>query len=446
MFEGSDAILFLDDVQIAQTARLARVYEQPRRFGPVLVPDRAWEGRCVIVYGSVLPRPDGSGYQMWYQSFSTHVRGPERAVFCYATSEDGIHWEKPSLGLYEYHGSRDNNIILVSEKHWLSTLTVVIDPGDSEERRYKMLFSANEDGPGLYAAFSPDGVHWAVRRQPVCTTASDRTTMLFDPERETPYVAFTRKHGPIMHREFGGRVVYRVESRDMLNWTEPEPVLVPDLCDSWDVQFYGMPAWRYRDFYMGGLKRLWTTPDRIDTELVTSGDTTTWRRSRATFLPNGEGDAWDSSWVALASSPPIERDGQLWFYHEGRRQAHGQKSPFPQGAIGLAVLPKDRFCALEAGPAEGYVTTAPFTWTGGTLSLDARLHNVGSIRVELLDGGGTVIPGFACDDAEAFQGDSPAWEVKWKGGVSLDTLKGRTVSLRIYLVNARLYAVRRQAE
>ena len=32
-------------------------------------------------------------------------------VSCFATSEDGIHWDRPSLGLVEYDGSTDNNIV-----------------------------------------------------------------------------------------------------------------------------------------------------------------------------------------------------------------------------------------------------------------------------------------------------------------------------------------------
>lgn len=443
MFSRSDTVLFLDDEAIAQTARLSRVWEQPKKFGAVLVPDRVWEHQCVVVYGSVLPNPDGGGYQVWYQNFATHVRGPERAVFCYATSQDGIHWEKPSLGLFSYRGSRDNNIVHMAERMWLSTLTVVIDPRDAEERRYKMLFSCNEEGPGLYAAFSPDGIRWNVHREPVCTAASDRTTMLFDPEREAPYVAFTRAHGQAMHRDFHGRAVYRTESRDMITWSDLEPTLHPDLDDPWDVQFYGMPAWKYRDLYMGGLKRLWTTPDRIDTELVTSRNTRVWRRSRSTFLPNGEGDAWDRKWAALASSPPIERDGQLWFYHEARKQAHGQRYPFPQGVICLATLPKDRFCALEAGPTEGIVTLHQFCCTGGRLLVNYKVQGAGGVRVEVLDEAGTPVPGLTRDDACALQGDNPAGEAAWKDGATLDLLNGRTIGLRIHLTNARLYAVSR---
>ncbi len=456
MFGHTHTVLFVDDEAIAGTVRLSRVYERPRKFGTVVTPDRPWERHCVIVYGSVIPHPGGDGYQMWYQTYSRHERGPGRAYFCYAHSRDGVHWEKPSLGIYEYEGSRDNNIIMITwGKNWLSTLTVIYDENEEQEdHRYKMLFSASEEpgGPGLYVAFSPDGIHWNVRHEPVCTSASDRTTLMHDPELECKYVAFTRRHG--MKEEFRRRVIYRSESSDFLTWTDPVPVVVPDLEDSWDVQFYGMSAFRYRHIYIGCLKRLWSTPDRIDTELVFSRDSRSWQRTRRAFLEAGEKDAWDSAWVGMASSPPIERDGNLWFYHEGRNYAHVRGYPFPRGAIGLAILPKDRFAALEAGCVEGIVTTRPLTWPGGRLKINANACITvgandqhapgGAMRVEVIGRDGTPIPGFTYGESQTFSGDDQGREPIWMGGASLDNLKGQTISLRIYLVNARLYAIYRQ--
>jgi hypothetical protein len=31
----------------------------------------------------------------------------------YAESEDGVDWVKPNLGLVEYHGGRENNLLLM---------------------------------------------------------------------------------------------------------------------------------------------------------------------------------------------------------------------------------------------------------------------------------------------------------------------------------------------
>src|SRR5690625_2883705 len=42
-----------------------------------------------------------------YQPSSTRVTG-----FCYAFSKDGINWEKPNLGIVEFNGNTNNNIIM----------------------------------------------------------------------------------------------------------------------------------------------------------------------------------------------------------------------------------------------------------------------------------------------------------------------------------------------
>ena len=241
-------------------------------------------------------------------------------------------------------------------------------------------------------------------------------------------------------------------SDDFLSWTEPEPIIAPDLRDSWDVQFYGMTAFQLDDRYVGGLMTLWSTPDVNNIELVTSRDTKDWQRTRATWLDVGGPDAWDSMWVGLASSPPVEMNDALYFYYEGRNLSHEKLYPFPRGAIGLAATHRDRFVALEAGGVEGYVTTPPFTWEGGKLTVNVnaggpcrrdRRRGRGWLRAsEVADEHGEPVPGFSHDDARRIGHWNVKAEPSWEAGdPSLELLKGRTVALRIYLCNARLYAV-----
>ena len=75
----------------------------------------------------------------------------------YAVSEDGVHWVKPRLGLVEYNGSKDNNIV---RRGWGPVIKDVAEADES--RRYKSMVM----GPmpladrGLRPAFSADGIHW----------------------------------------------------------------------------------------------------------------------------------------------------------------------------------------------------------------------------------------------------------------------------------------------
>ena len=139
----------------------------------------------------------------------------------------------------------------------------------------------------------------------------------------------------------------------------------------------------------------------------------------------------------------IERGPDLWFYHEGRNDAHSKLLPFPKGAVGLATLPVDRFCALEAGPVEGFVETPPFGWRGDRLSVASfpTAGGAGYARVEIRRPGGDPIEGFSAADAIILRGGSRPEDASWKSGASLAKLQGETVLVRVYLVNQKLYAL-----
>ena len=53
----------------------------------------------------------------------------------YATSEDGVHWEKPSLGRHQFHGSTANNIVMFDKQ----SPTVIADLAASASERYRMM-------------------------------------------------------------------------------------------------------------------------------------------------------------------------------------------------------------------------------------------------------------------------------------------------------------------
>src|SRR5262249_3125307 len=118
---------------------------------------KAWYGGRGAATG--IDRP---GFQKW------------RHVLCYATSSDGIAWERPELGLHEVLGTRRNNVVVGENHHqgmdhWE---TVIKDPGDPDDsRRYKGIGGSSFDWdgplPGIYAMTSPDGLRWKHTSEPV---------------------------------------------------------------------------------------------------------------------------------------------------------------------------------------------------------------------------------------------------------------------------------------
>ena len=87
---------------------------------------------------------------------------------CYAESTDGVHWERPDLGLVSYRGSGDNNILgpavhdPVRQAGW-NAGTVFKDPTAPPQQRYKLWseIKVGEEGKsGLTGFCSPDGLRW----------------------------------------------------------------------------------------------------------------------------------------------------------------------------------------------------------------------------------------------------------------------------------------------
>ena len=79
--------------------------------------NQPWEGTG-CGYHSVFQ--DGDLYRMYYKSWHLGVAdgklntGGRPLCCCYAESDDGIHWRKPNLGLNEFQGSKENNIVMLS--------------------------------------------------------------------------------------------------------------------------------------------------------------------------------------------------------------------------------------------------------------------------------------------------------------------------------------------
>ena len=123
--------------------------------GPAGAPD----DMRVRFYGAVIP--SGDELRMWYMGAGSRD-GYRADRLCYAVSRDGVHWEKPALGLVEYNGSTQNNLVGFRNGACdLLSVPVLYDPDDPDpQRRYKVAFECREYEKQLSVAFSPDGLRW----------------------------------------------------------------------------------------------------------------------------------------------------------------------------------------------------------------------------------------------------------------------------------------------
>jgi hypothetical protein len=133
---------------------------------PVMRPDQPWESYCINVYSTFI-RCEGK-IRCWYECFPDETMDDMKSYFAYAESDDGIHWVKPSLGLFEFKGSTDNNIMM--NVHGTS---VIFDEDAPPDERYKMIWvmyvrnDPQNHWCRIHGAVSPDGIHWNDLPEPI---------------------------------------------------------------------------------------------------------------------------------------------------------------------------------------------------------------------------------------------------------------------------------------
>ena len=450
--------LFIDDLVVEEMNGVTRTLNQPVKYegNPVLRPTKPWEGRRVDIYTTVMYDPAEGLFRMWYQG-----KGRGYTV-CYATSRDGVLWDKPSLGHVDWgkdedvvlenstqegpqfaSPSRDNNLVLVGA----GCPNVIKEYRDPDpDRLYKSLFFHNKYRY-VSVAFSPDGERWSLYEgNPVIDRAGDTHSLLGWDEAIDAYVAYPRPWMSAAEGDPHIRVIGRSVSEDFTTWTEPEVVLEPDEQDPPGLEFYAMPVFKQEGLYLGLPWVYHAYPEEplgrqgatIDVQLAHSRDGIVWHRAadRMPFIPLGPPGSVDGGTIYPAREPVLVGD-ELWFYYGSSDADHSDDSR--PGNICLAKLRLDGFVSVDAGAAGGTLLTKPFRCDGGELLVNAEARG-GAVSVAVLDEDGTHVKGYAKVDCALFDGDSVRHRVTWRAGVSLDALAGTNIRLKFYLRSAKLYS------
>ncbi len=449
---GSEKQLFIDDELIESSENINFVVHPPRKDErPCLVADKAWESMSISAYTNVL-KEDGK-YRLWYEAWDSSYKSDFDGRLCYTESEDGVNWEKPSLGLVEFQGNRDNNIVFHDrDGYGFHGHALFTDPSATEEERYKLLYMAkggtrkDQWNTCMRGAYSSDGIRWHKYDGILADHLSDTQTVVrFD--RETgKYIGYFRIWRPF-GREGSWRGIGRSETGNFLKWPKnPAPVLGPDDDDPPDMDLYTNAYYQYP--YATNAHFIFTAcfyhePDTLEIQLATSRDGINWRRDdRRAFVPLGPEGSWDDRCIYMGSGVLREGDG-LWQYYTGYRNRHGESSPDRnryRGALTRVVSRLDGFVSASCQYREGYLVTVPLVFSGRELELNCDAGAGGWVRAELLDKQGKPIPGYSLNDCDIIHWNNIARRITWQAKSDLVALAGQPVQIRLIMRSADLYA------
>jgi hypothetical protein len=445
--------LFIDDFLI-ETTNLTRVFHAAKDFGgnPVLAAstkaelerrsgeEGEQEAVCYLGAGGIAFDAEKSLFKMWYTA-------GWRGGLALATSRDGVHWERPELGL------AGGNLLLapgLKDAGWDNGVWMDSSSPNPGER-YKLLVQRSGKEHSLHT--SADGLKWS---KGVSTgPAADYCSFFYNPFRRV-WVHSIKRNGP------RGRTRYYSETREFMEpgayrrsvyWTGADRLdkRDPDVGD--EPQLYNLHGIAYESVMLGVFsihlgpsnkvceeRRI---PKITELKLGFSRDGFHWDRpEREPFIraTRRQGD-WNRAYLHGATGVCFVSGDWLLFPYTGTSgiSPSGFRGMYTGMSIGLAVLRRDGFASMEAGGEEGTLTTRPLVFTGERMFVNVDCPK-GSLSVEILDPDNAPVKPFTAECCQPLNVNSTIQEIHWRGGETLAALRGRPVKFRFRLTNGRLYS------
>jgi len=444
---GNKAQLFVDRFLVDEVDGVSFTQHQGTKVSqnPLIVADRPWEGWRVCLYGSAMYDEEENLFKMWYYAEgSPNYFDNLGALLCYATSTDGIHWEKPLVGTLPTMNGLPTNAV-----GYLEAGGVIKDLNDPDpSHRYKMIgWDMRPDGPQCYGTFvSPDGLNWTSYSTSPIAPDRDVINGFYDESRGR-FVALSKKH---MTWDGHVRRLFRTSvSQDFIHWTQPvlsfktdalddagaqaridavRPLLDrPDDPNLMRTEFYGVGTYQAESCIIG-FPQIFTVNNNarwgnhegpIEVQLAVTRDLMNWEHPFRTPVISRDGntvDTWDAG-IHQTSSAFLVEDA-IYLYYGGANYTHGTPALYREtfedgsstgrrsvynGSIGLVTWQRDRFVSVDALVEGGSLTTIPIRFNGDRLELNAVTHDEGSIVVEICDATGERLPDYPLSDP--FSGD-----------------------------------------
>ena len=416
----------------------AQVMHRPAAKEVVVVTGKPWEGNTSAYYTVFR---DGDIFRMYYRGSHADpkMKRTHREVTCYAESRDGIHWTKPELGLFDFKGSRKNNIVWDGIGTHCFAAFKDTNPKCPPKARYKAISAGrSQDKRGLYIFQSPDAIHWKLMADgPVITRGAfdSQNLAFFD-----PHVGLYRAY----HRIFigGVRAIMTETSRDYRSWTEPVLLKYPKGTPHEHLYTNTVRNYPGAEHILLGFPTRYLPKEgsRVEPVMMTSRDGVNFRRWTKAVVPETAPKDRGGNRSNYMTWGVLELPGRPGEFSVFATEAYYEG---PDSRVRRFVYRKDGLVSVRAG--RGGLITRALTFKGRQLVINHRARSrSGSIRVELLDDEGNPIDGFKASDCVPLAGDHLASQVAWKGQRDLARLSGMPIQLRFVIRDAELFSLRFQ--
>lgn len=455
--------LFIDDFLIEATD-LVREFHYPEKYSgnPVLTPETEIERTGLNNLAVAGPKSGGLWWNPEKQLFELWYEAGWVSTVAYATSRDGLHWDRPSLPLRP-----GTNQVLRSEikpDSW----TVVRDyRAVDSQQAFKIFLRGGGSRDRARYFVSADGLDWGAMSDGGIT--GDRSTMFYNPFREK-WVFSLRWSSP------GGRSRAYVEADDFqagMNWLPDQPVpwARADRLDPPDprvgkgnrTSLYNLDAVAYESVLLGFFEILYGPANDVGAKkgipkftglnFAYSRDGFHWHRPDRSIAINSEHhESWERGYVQSLGNLCVVRGDKLWFYYigfagdpkvrlgdPGVGDSSMRSGLYANGATGVAFLRRDGFVSMNAGDKGGSITTRPVSFSGRHLFVNVAAAG-GALLAEAVDMRGQPIAPFTFENCEPVTADATLAQVHWRGGDDLTPLANRAVRFRFRVTNAQLYA------
>lgn len=447
--------LFLDPAFLEKTSGVELRVNRAERRELVIRPDRPWEKRMISLFSTVLD--EGEKLRMWYI-----CRDADNVPnVAYAESTDGVQWTKPDLGIVDYHGSKQNNLVGIPFLEG----NVYRDPRGAPGQEY--IYVTNAGKEGVVRHYSADGLRWKRDAEPLLRFRPDTQNVTFWDERLGRYVLYLRAWD--IAEDWNGRLrkVARLELDDLTRpadivasgkganptranylprLTDEAPtVLAADASDPPNTDVYNISALPYPldpRWYVGFpswlLREKNISDGRLEVQFVGSRDGITWHRyDRAPYAPLGPlgGEAGNMTFLGPGV---VHRGDELWQYGAAFRTRHGDvnaRIEEPDGFIYRYVQRVDGFVSADflttdPNSPDARCLIQPVKVDGSRLLVNVDSGALGTLRVALVDAAtGEPIAGYTFDDSKPLRTNSVRAVAGWKGGADLTPLLGRQIRL-----------------